>query len=290
MFQTIAIIGFGLIGSSIARKVRQISPQTHIICLDRDEVACETVSMLGLADTVSSDPQCVQPADLVILATPVGAMRSVVRDITPYLREGCVITDVGSVKEEIVRDIDDILPDTIPFVAGHPIAGTEFSGPDAGFAELFEGRLWLLTPSDKTPALALQSVREFCEGLGAEVKIMAPDVHDRTLAMTSHLPQLISYMIIHTADQLGKDLRQDVIACSANGFHGFARIAASDPTMWRDVYLTNKDHVLEAIDRFQSTLGQLRQSIEQGDGQAMHDFFSASRTRHLQHIESKKRL
>ncbi len=288
MFKTITIIGFGLIGSSIARKIRRVAPDIHIVCYDHSEDVCRKVIDLNLADSVSSDPAVVGGSNLVILAVPVGAMPGIVQSILPHLTENTIITDVGSVKEQVVYDIELVLPNDIAFVAGHPIAGTEFSGPEAGFAELFENRLWILTPTAQTPALAIQHVQEFCENLGANVKIMPPDIHDRTLAMTSHLPQLISYMMIHAADRLGQDLHHDVISCSANGFHGFARIAASDPVMWRDVYLTNKDHVLEAIDRFQNTLSQMRHMVENGDGQGMHDFFSASRARHLKHLESRK--
>lgn len=288
MFKTISIIGFGLIGSSIARKVKIISPDTKIICYDHNTDVCRTVIDLNLADVVSSDPSVVEASDLVILAVPVGAIQKVVQSIVPFLTHKTILTDVGSVKEDVVHQIEMILPEHINFIAGHPIAGTEFSGPEAGFAELFENRLWILTPSGTTHATTIQYVQEFCEELGANVKIMAPDIHDRTLSMTSHLPQLISYMMIHTADRLGQDLHQDVISCSANGFHGFARIAASDPTMWRDVYLANKDYVLESIDRFQNTLLQMRHMVQSGDGQAMHEFFSASRARHLQHLESKK--
>ncbi|MGC2781524.1 MAG: prephenate/arogenate dehydrogenase family protein, partial [Bradyrhizobium sp.] len=277
-FQRIALIGFGLIGGSIARAARQHGLAGEIVTTARSEKTRMRVAELGIVDRViESNADAVKDADLVILCIPVGACGPVAEEIAPHLKPGAIVSDVGSVKGAIVRDMAPYLPASVHFVPAHPVAGTENSGPDSGFAELFINRWCILTPPDGVDADAIERLRAFWTALGAKVEIMTPDHHDRVLAITSHLPHLIAYTIVGTADELAQVTESEVIKFSAGGFRDFTRIAASDPTMWRDVFLSNKDAVLDMLGTFTEDLSKLTRAIRRGDGQALFDHFTRTR-------------
>ncbi len=274
----LAIVGLGLIGSSLARGARRYGLAGTIVAIDRDEAVRARVRDLGLADTVTGDAaEGVAGADLVILCVPVGAVGSVAAEIAPHLAPGAILSDVGSVKGSVVAAVAPHLPAGVAFVPGHPVAGTEYSGPDAGFSTLFQNRWCILTPPEGTDAAAVARVRSFWEGLGAIVETMSPEHHDLVLAITSHVPHLIAYNIVGTAADLEEVTQSEVIKFSAGGFRDFTRIAASDPTMWRDVFLTNKDAVLEMLGRFNEDLAALARAIRWGDGEALHALFTRTR-------------
>jgi len=233
---------------------------------------------LGIADRVlESNAEAVQDADLVILCIPVGACGPVAQEIAPFLKPGAIVSDVGSVKGAIVREMAPHLPQGVHFVPAHPVAGTEHSGPDSGFAELFINRWCILTPPDGTDPAAVEALRAFWAALGARVEIMTPDHHDLVLAITSHLPHLIAYTIVGTADELAQVTSSEVIKFSAGGFRDFTRIAASDPTMWRDVFLNNKEAVLEMLGTFNEDLSKLTRAIRRNDGEALFEHFTRTR-------------
>jgi cyclohexadieny/prephenate dehydrogenase len=239
----------------------------------------ETALKLGIIDTgYASAREAAEGADLVILCVPVGLCGAIAEEIAPVLRRGAILTDVGSVKASIVRDVSVHVPEGVHFVAGHPIAGTEQSGPEAGFAELFDGRWCILTPESGTDPAAVEKLKLFWQKLGSNVEVMAPDHHDLVLAITSHLPHLIAYNIVNTAAHLERVTDSEVIKFSAGGFRDFTRIAASDPVMWRDVFLNNKDAVLEMLGRFTEDLTVLQRAIRYGDGETLHRLFSDART------------
>jgi len=278
-FDTLAIVGLGLIGSSIARGARQFGLARRIVAIDRDAAVLERVRALGLADEATDDiASGTRQADLVILCVPVGAVGAVAERMGPHLKPGAIVSDVGSVKASVVAAVAQHLPEGVHFVPAHPVAGTEYSGPDAGFSTLFSGRWCILTPSEDTDAEATARVQRFWEGLHAIVETMTPEHHDLVLAITSHVPHLIAYNIVGTAADLEAVTQSEVIKFSAGGFRDFTRIAASDPTMWRDVFLTNKDAVLEMLGRFNEDLAALARAIRWGDGDALHDLFSRTRT------------
>jgi len=216
-------------------------------------------------------------ADLVVLCIPVGACRAVSQEIAPHLAPGVIVSDVGSVKAAVVKDMAPLLPATAHFVPAHPVAGTEHSGPDSGFAELFINRWCILTPPQGTDPAAVEKLRAFWAALGAKVETMTPDHHDLVLAITSHLPHLIAYTIVGTADELAQVTESEVIKFSAGGFRDFTRIAASDPTMWRDVFLSNKEAVLEMLGTFNEDLSKLTRAIRRGDGEALFEHFNRTR-------------
>ena len=277
-FQRIALIGFGLIGGSIARAARAQGLVGDIVTTARSAKTRARVAELGLVDSVvETNAEAVKDADLVILCIPVGACGPVAQDIAAHLKPGAIVSDVGSVKGAVVRDMAPHLPASAHFVPAHPVAGTEHSGPDSGFAELFINRWCILTPPEGTDRNAVERLRGFWAGLGARVEIMTPDHHDLVLAITSHLPHLIAYTIVGTADELAQVTSSEVIKFSAGGFRDFTRIAASDPTMWRDVFLANKDAVLEMLDRFNKDLSALTRAMRSGDGQALFDHFTRTR-------------
>ena len=277
-FDTLAIVGLGLIGSSIARGARQYGLARHIVAIDRDPAVLKRVRALGLADTVTDDlTSGVAEADLVILCVPVGAVGAVAEAMGPHLTAGAIVSDVGSVKASVVAAVAPHLPQGVHFVPAHPVAGTEYSGPDAGFSTLFSGRWCILTPAEGTDPEATARVQRFWEGLKAIVETMTPEHHDLVLAITSHVPHLIAYNIVGTAADLEAVTQSEVIKFSAGGFRDFTRIAASDPTMWRDVFLTNKDAVLEMLGRFNEDLAALARAIRWGDGEALHDLFTRTR-------------
>ena len=277
-FNRLALIGFGLIGGSIARAARAQGLVGEIIATARSEQTRARVSELGLADAVvKTNAEAVVGADLVILSIPVGACGAVAQEIAPHLAQGAIVSDVGSVKGAIVRDMAPHLPPHAHFVPAHPVAGTEHSGPDSGFAELFINRWCILTPSEGADPDAVERLRTFWAALGARVEIMTAEHHDLVLAITSHLPHLIAYTIVGTADELAQVTSSEVIKFSAGGFRDFTRIAASDPTMWRDVFLSNKDAVLEMLGTFNEDLSKLTRAIRRGDGDALFEHFSRTR-------------
>ncbi|MGN6750828.1 MAG: prephenate/arogenate dehydrogenase family protein [Xanthobacteraceae bacterium] len=278
LFNRLALIGVGLIGSSIARAARAQGTVREIVATARSPATRRRVADLGLADQVGgSNGAAAAGADLVIVCAPVGVCGEIAGQIAPHLKPGAVISDVGSVKAAIVRDMAPHLPAGVHFVPAHPVAGTEHSGPDAGFAELFVGRWCILTPPDGTDATAVDKLAAFWRLLGATVETMAPEHHDLVLAITSHLPHLIAYTIVGTADELAEVTRSEVLKFSAGGFRDFTRIAASDPTMWRDVFLANKDAVLEMLGTFNEDLAQLTRAIRRGDGEALFEHFKRTR-------------
>ena len=277
-FERVALIGFGLIGGSIARAARALGLAGEIVTTARSEQTRARVVELGIVDRVlESNIEAVRDADLVILCIPVGACGPVAKEIAGHLKPGAIISDVGSVKSAIVRDMAPHLPKGVHFVPAHPVAGTENSGPDSGFAELFVNRWCILTPPDGTDVAATEKLRAFWAAMGARVEIMTPDHHDLVLAITSHLPHLIAYTIVGTADELAQVTESEVIKFSAGGFRDFTRIAASDPTMWRDIFLNNRDAVLEMLGSFNEDLSKLTRAIRRGDGQALFDHFTRTR-------------
>ncbi|HLG81586.1 MAG TPA: prephenate/arogenate dehydrogenase family protein [Bradyrhizobium sp.] len=277
-FKRIALIGFGLIGGSIARAARLQGLAGEIVTTARSEKTRARVAELGIVDrVVETNVEAVADADLVILCIPVGACGPVAAEIAAHLKPGAIVSDVGSVKGAVVKDMAPHLPKTVYFVPAHPVAGTEHSGPDSGFPELFIDRWCILTPPDGTDARATDRLRAFWAAMGAKVEVMTPEHHDRVLAITSHLPHLIAYTIVGTADELAQVTSSEVIKFSAGGFRDFTRIAASDPTMWRDVFLANKDAVLEMLGTFNEDLSKLTRAIRRGDGEALFDHFTRTR-------------
>jgi cyclohexadieny/prephenate dehydrogenase len=274
----LAIVGLGLIGSSIARAARARGVARTIVCIDRDPAVTERVRALGLGEEATTDAQeGVGGADLVVLCIPVGAFDAVARLIAPHLKRGAILSDAGSVKGSVLAQVLPHLPPDVSFVPAHPVAGTEHSGPDAGFATLFQHRWCILTPPDGTPPDALQRVQAFWTALGAEVEVMSPEHHDLVLAITSHVPHLIAYNIVGTAADLETVTQSEVIKFSAGGFRDFTRIAASDPTMWRDIFLHNKTAVLEMLGRLNEDIAILARAIRWGDGDALFDLFTRTR-------------
>jgi cyclohexadieny/prephenate dehydrogenase len=278
IFNKVALIGFGLIGGSIARGARAQGLAGEIVATARSPKTRARVQELGIVDrVVETNAEAVADADLVILCIPVGACGPVAQEIAAYLKPGAIISDVGSVKGAVVRDMAPFLPAGVHFVPAHPVAGTEHSGPDSGFAELFINRWCILTPPEGSDPDAVERLRSFWAGLGARVEIMTPDHHDLVLAITSHLPHLIAYTIVGTADELAQVTSSEVIKFSAGGFRDFTRIAASDPTMWRDVFLANKEAVLEMLGTFNEDLSKLTRAIRRNDGEALFEHFTRTR-------------
>ncbi len=276
-FARITIIGLGLIGSSVARATRKAMPTARITAYDADPAVRETVRALDLADDVADTAGAsVIDADFVILCVPVGAMGTVATEFADDLSAEAIVSDVGSCKGSVLAALTEALPGAT-IIPAHPVAGTERSGPEAGFATLFQKRWCIVTPPEGADELAVERVAEFWRRLGADVELMAPDHHDRVLAVTSHLPHLIAYTIVGTASDLEEVTQSEVIKYSAGGFRDFTRIAASDPTMWRDVFLTNREAVLEMLQRFSEDLSQLQRAIRWGKGDELFDLFSRTR-------------
>lgn len=277
-FNKVALIGLGLIGSSLSHVMRRDGLARAISGYARSQQTRDRAIELGLCDEVhDSAAAAVEGADLVILCSPVGTYGALAREIAPALAPGCILTDVGSVKKAVVADVQPHVPDEVHFVPGHPIAGTEQSGPDSGFASLFENKWCILTPPDGTDQTAIDRLASFWKACGSDVDIMDPEHHDMVLAITSHLPHLIAYNIVGTAADLEEVTSSEVIKYSAGGFRDFTRIAASDPVMWRDVFLTNKDAVLEMLGRFSEDLSALQRAIRWGDGEMLRQFFTRTR-------------
>jgi cyclohexadieny/prephenate dehydrogenase len=276
-FSRVAIIGLGLIGSSIARAVKATMPTVRVTGHDGDAGVRDRARDLGFADDVTDTPgAAVIDADLVILCVPVGAMGAVAQSIADDLPPEAIVSDVGSSKSSVLAALTAALPDHV-IIPAHPVAGTENSGPDAGFATLFNGRWCIVTPPEGADETAIARICEFWKRLGADVETMDAKHHDLVLAVTSHLPHLIAYTIVGTASDMEEVTQSEVIKFSAGGFRDFTRIAASDPTMWRDVFLSNKDAVLEMLQRFSEDLTALQRAIRWGDGDALFELFSRTR-------------
>lgn len=290
LFEKVAVIGLGLIGSSLCHVMKRERLAGSIAGVARSKETLHTALRIGFIDTEHQTARAaVDGADLIVLAAPVGANSLLAEQIAPSLKQGSIITDVGSVKVSVIRDVQPHLPDGVHFVPGHPVAGTEYSGPESGFAELFENRYCILTPPDGTDQNAIDKTQKLWKAAGSIVEIMDADHHDRVLAITSHLPHLIAYTIVGTANDLEGQLREkkadgeikirtaDVIKYSAGGFRDFTRIAASDPVMWRDIFLNNKDAVLEQLGRFIEDLTAMQRSIRWEEGDALEDTFRRTR-------------
>lgn len=277
-FEHIAIVGLGLIGSSVARAVRATMPDVEITATDFSPGVRIRAEELRLADNITETAaEAIKDAELVIMAVPLGAFASVGAEIAPHLAPGTIVSDVASAKCHVVDTLSPLLPDNVVLVPAHPVAGTEHSGPDAGFASLFHSRWTIITPPDGTDEASVERVANFWKILGSTVDIMSPSHHDLVLAVTSHIPHLIAYSIVGTAADLENVTRGEVIKYSAGGFRDFTRIAASDPTMWRDVFLTNREAVLEVLGRVSEDIAALQKAIRWGDGDALYQRFSQSR-------------
>ena len=278
IYNRLALIGAGLIGGSIARAARAQGAARTIVATARSAASRKRIAELGFADqVVETNAAAVEGADLVIVCIPVGACGPVAQEIAPHLMKGATVSDVGSVKGSVVKDMAPHLPAHTHFVPAHPVAGTENSGPDSGFAELFVNRWCILTPPEGTDKAAVEKLRAFWTAIGANVETMSAEHHDLVLGITSHLPHLIAYTIVGTAEELSNVTRSEVLKFSAGGFRDFTRIAASDPTMWRDVFLANKDAVLEVLGRFTEDLQALSRAIRWGEGDKLFDLFSRTR-------------
>lgn len=277
-FERIALIGIGLIGSSIARDIKQLGLAKHVVISTRSEETLKRAEQLELGDSyTTSASEAVRNADLVIVSVPVGASEAVAKQISQHLKHGAIVTDVGSTKESVIAQMRPHMPDYVHFIAGHPLAGTEKSGPDAGFTGLFRDRWCILTPCPDTDPIALERLKAFWIALGSRIDEMDAQHHDKVLAIVSHLPHIIAYNIVGTADDLETVTESEVIKYSASGFRDFTRLAASDPTMWRDVCLHNKDAILEMLARFSEDLAYLQRAIRWGEGDKLFELFSRTR-------------
>ena len=289
LFPRVAIIGVGLIGSSLCHAIRRGGLAGHIAATARSDRTRAKAVELGLVDSIHADAgAAAEGADLVIVCTPIGTYAEIGAAMRARLKPGAILTDVGSVKQAAVRDLGPHVPEGVHFVPGHPVAGTEHSGPEAGFAELFDGRWCILTPPPGTDQGAVERLAEFWRRCGSQVEIMEPAHHDLTLAITSHLPHLIAYNIVGTAAHLEEVTSSEVMKFSAGGFRDFTRIAASDPTMWRDVFLNNREAVLEILGRFTEDLTALQRAIRWGEGDKLEDWFIRTRAIRRGIIDAKQ--
>lgn len=290
-FSRVALVGLGLVNSSLARVLREKAPATEIVGCARSQATLDTAMRLGFADRVTLDPvEAVEGCDLVVLGSPVGTFAPLAARIGPHLAEGAILTDVGSVKSAVFAAVGPHVPPSVHLIPGHPVAGTERSGPEAGFAEMFEGRWCILTPPPDADPAAVERIAALWRMAGMKIEIMDAAHHDMVLAITSHLPHLIAYTIVGTASDLEEHMRREsvqngelirtseVIKYSAGGFRDFTRIAASDPVMWRDVFLNNKEAVLEVLGRFSEDLTALQRAIRWGDGDILESWFERTRT------------
>ncbi len=290
VFQRVALIGIGLIGSSIARAAQEFPGLAgEIVANARSQNSLDRVTELGFADRCEIDPaKAVAGADCVILCSPVGTYAELAERIAPALKPGAVLTDVGSTKQSVIRDVGPFVPQDVHFVPAHPIAGTEFSGPDSGFATLFQGRWCLLTPPPGTDEAAISGLRKFWELMGAQTATMDAAHHDRMIAIVSHLPHLIAFTICGTADDLADETRQEVLQYAASGFRDFTRIAASDPVMWRDIFLNNREALLEMLGRFTEDAQAMARAVRWGDTNYIEDKINRSRKIRQSLIELKQ--
>ncbi len=289
LFRRVALIGIGLIGSSLSHAMRRGGLAAEIVGHARTRTTRDKAVQLGLISQAFANPaEAVKGADLVIVCTPLGAYAEVGQAMAPGLSPGTIVTDVGSVKQAVIRDLGPVLPEGVHLVPGHPVAGTEHSGPEAGFAELFDGRWTVLTPPPGTDEAAIDKVADLWRACGSLVEIMEPAHHDMVLAITSHLPHLIAYTIVGTATDLEDSLQREVIKFSASGFRDFTRIAASDPVMWRDVFLSNREAVLEILGRFSEDLAALQRAIRWGEGDKLEELFTRTRAIRRGIIEARQ--
>ncbi|MEK9726013.1 MAG: prephenate/arogenate dehydrogenase family protein [Rhodospirillaceae bacterium] len=289
LFERVALLGIGLIGSSIAHAIRKHGLAGHVAIYTRRAETLARAEELGLGDSYHDNPvDAVAGAGLVIFCAPLGANAALAEAIGPALAPGAIVSDVGSCKASVIRDVRPFLPDHAHLVPAHPVAGTEHSGPDAGFAELFDGRWCILTPEYGADADAVEKVAAFWRNMGSHVEAMDAEHHDQVLAITSHLPHLIAFTIVDTATELENTLQKEVVKFSAGGFRDFTRIAASDPTMWRDVFLNNREAVLDILGRFTEDLTALQRAIRRGDGEALHESFTRTRALHRDVIAAKQ--
>ena len=278
IYEKVAFVGLGLIAGSMSLAARRAGAVGQSTGFARSAETRQVARDINLVDAVFDDlSDTVRDADLVVLAVPVGVMGPVAAQVAPHLKQGAVVTDVGSVKATVIQDVAPHLPEGVHFVPAHPLAGTEHSGPHSGFAELFDNRWCLLVPPEGTDASEVQKLSKFWQALGSNVEIMEPDHHDLVLAVTSHAPHLIAYTMVGVADDLRRMTDSEVIKYSAAGFRDFTRIAASDPTMWRDVFLNNKEATLDILGRFTEELFALQRAIRQGDGDHLHAYFTRTR-------------
>ena len=277
-FEKVCILGLGLIGGSIGLAIKRSNISNQITGYARSNSTLERAIDLGLVDSVRDNlKDAVSNSDLVILATPLSTFRELVEEMSPFLKKGCIITDTGSAKLTVIEDLKDILPNGVEFVPGHPIAGTEESGPDAGFAELFDNRWCILTPTEDNSSNAVDLVKGFWESIGSKVEIMDPMHHDKVLAITSHIPHLIAFNIVGTANNLANVTEKEVVKYSAGGFRDFTRIAASDPKMWSDIFTYNSDAVLEMLDLFSNDLAKLKAAVIKKDSDLLFSNFEKTR-------------
>ncbi len=278
LFDKVALIGIGLIGSSLARIIRRENLAGHVAIATRSPSTLARAEELGLGDSYTTDmAEAVRDADLIVVSVPVGSSEAVAKAIAPALKKGAIVTDVGSTKASVIAQMQPHIPEGVHFIPGHPLAGTEKSGPDAGFADLFKNRWCIFTPLPGTDPAALEKLSEFWRRCGSNIDTMDAAHHDMTLAIVSHLPHIIAYNIVGTADDLETVTKSEVIKYSASGFRDFTRLAASDPTMWRDVCLHNKDAILEMLARFSEDLAFLQRAIRWGDGDKLFDLFTRTR-------------
>ena len=287
LYNKITIIGLGLIGSSIARGIKEKKIAKYLHAYEKNSVFVKTINDLSLVDVLATDLiSAVEDADLIILATPVGAYENIGKIIGSHIKEGATLSDVGSIKAAVFGMLESSLSEKVHFIPAHPVAGTEKSGPAAGFSSLFHDRWAIITPAKGTDTQALEKLTTFWGMLGSNVEIMDADHHDKVLAITSHVPHLIAYNIVGTARDLEEVTKSEVIKFSAGGFRDFTRIAASDPTMWRDVFLNNKEAVLEMLGRFSEDLTALQRAIRWEDGDALYDIFEKTRRIRKQIIDA----
>ena len=289
LFNKVTLIGIGLIGSSIARVIKRDKIARHLVAVAKSKKTIDTVLKLGIADSVTLDlSEAVKDADMVMLCSPLGTYKKIVREIGPNLKRGCILTDVGSVKGCVFEDIEIEKLLGVNLVPAHPVAGTEYSGPEAVFVELFEGRWCVITPDKTASKESIEKICKLWEAAGSNIEIMDPNHHDQIMAMTSHLPHLISYTIVGTATDLEKSLVSEVVKYSAGGFRDFTRVAASDPTMWGDIMIKNKEAVLEILQRFNEDLTALQRAIRWDEYDLIHDFFSKTRKIRKEVIQAKQ--
>ena len=288
-FSRVALIGLGLVNSSLARVLRQKAPTTEIVGCARSQATIDKATELGFVDRVTLDPaEAVEGCDLVVLGSPVGTFAPLAAKIGPHLAEGAILTDVGSVKKAVFAAVSPHVPPGVHLIPGHPVAGTEHSGPEAGFAELFEGRWCILTPPPDADPAVVERVAALWRMAGMSVELMSADHHDAVLAITSHLPHLIAYNIVGTVTDLEEETKEEVFKYAAAGFRDFTRIAASDPIMWRDIFLTNREAVLEMLGRFSEDLSALQRAIRRGDGAYLETLFTRTRAIRRGVIEAKQ--
>ena len=277
-FKKVCIIGLGLIGGSIGLAMKRSKISNQIIGFARSNSTLKRAIELGLVDKVKDNLEdAVNDCDLIILATPLSTFKKLVEEMSPFLKKDCIITDTGSAKLSVIEDLRGTLPNNVEFIPGHPIAGTEESGPDAGFAELFDNRWCILTPTEENSSNAIDLIKEFWESIGSKVEIMDPLHHDKVLAITSHIPHLIAFNIVGTANNLANVTEKEVVKYSAGGFRDFTRIAASDPKMWSDIFTYNSEAVLEMLELFSNDLAKLKAAVIKKDSDLLFSNFEKTR-------------